>query len=186
MSESLSAARAPASAHVEQLRRRAVALARAAVDARSIKTLPAVVFQLGNESYALDARVVLQVHVLTDMTPLAGARPPLFGITHWRGQVLTILDLREKLGIRSSGLTDLSRVIVVDGRRHPFGILADASRDMVELEESMIRPLSAEDVAARRLLRGITDDALLVMDTEAVLDAGRTAALAVDNSRRTT
>ncbi|MBR9990524.1 MAG: chemotaxis protein CheW, partial [Gemmatimonadetes bacterium] len=164
--------------------RRASALGRVPADSRKAESTPAVVFQLSGENYAIDARVVLQVHVLRDLTPLAGARPPLFGVTHWRGQVLTILDLREQLGVRTGGLTDLSRVIVIDGGRYPFGILADASRDLMELTESMIRPLSAEDGSARNLLRGITDDTLLVMDTDAVLKMGRAAAAHEDNIGR--
>jgi purine-binding chemotaxis protein CheW len=134
-----------------------------------------VVFQLADEQYALDASVVLQVHVLRELTPLAGARPPLYGITHWRGSVLTILDLRARLGVRVHGLTDLSRVIVIDGPRQPFGILADAARDFIDVNESDVRRLPPE-MAERGLLRGITDDAILVLDTNAVLDAGRTVA----------
>jgi purine-binding chemotaxis protein CheW len=160
---------------MDVLRRRAAALARVVRDDTAGETLPAVVFELVDERYAVDARVVLQVHVLSELTPLAGAAAPLFGITHWRGSVLTILDLREQLGVRARGLTDLSRVIVIDGGRQPFGILADAARDFIDLDESSIRPLSADDAARGSLLRGITDDAVLVLDTDALLGVGRTA-----------
>src|SRR5690606_6767017 len=101
---------------------------------------------------------------------------PLFGITHWRGLVLTIVDLRDQLGVRARGVTDLSRVIVIDGGRQPFGILADAATEMIELDNAAVRPLPSEEAAARRLVRGITDDAILVLDTDAVLRSGRTAA----------
>lgn len=176
MAESPNAARAAAPGDVDVLRRRAAALARVPKTKRTKEAKHAVVFRLAEESYAIDARIVLQVHVLRELTPLAGARAPLFGITHWRGDVLTILDLRDQLGVRARGVTDLSRVIVIDGGRQSFGILADAARDFIDLEETVIRPLSAEEAAARPLLRGITDDAVLVMDTEAVLKAGSTVA----------
>ena len=184
MTEALNAARAAAPEHVDVLRRRAAALARVPTATRSMETTPAVIFELADETYAIDARVVLQVHVLRELTPFAGARPPLFGITHWRGTVLTILDLREQLGVRLRGVTDLSRVIVIDGGRNEFGILADAARDFVDLEETVIRPLPADEAAARPLLRGITDDAVLVMDTDAVLKAGRAASKRDDNRDR--
>lgn len=169
------AQRSPADAHVAELRRRAAALARVPGRQSRQDVTPVVIFQLADEQYALAASVVLQVHVLRDLTPLAGARAPLFGITHWRGSVLTILDLRAQLGVRTHGVTDLSRVIVVDGPRQPFGILADAARDFIDLNESDVRPLPPE-MAERGLLRGMTDDAILVMDTDAVLAAGRMVA----------
>jgi purine-binding chemotaxis protein CheW len=180
MSESLHAARAAAPADVEVLRRRAAELARVPAAGRTGNTIPAVIFHLADENYAIDARVVLQVHVLQDLTPLAGARPPLFGITHWRGMVLTILDLREQLGVRPRGLSDLSRVIVVGDGRRAFGILADAARDVIDLDDVTVRPLPADEAAGRTLIRGITDDAVLVLDTSAVLRAGHAAATAED------
>lgn len=182
MAESLNAARTPAPEDVEVLRRRAAALARVPAATRQADTTPAVIFELADEVYAIDARIVLEVHVLRELTPFAGASAPLFGITHWRGSILTILDLREQLGVRSRGVTDLSRVIVVDGGRTPFGILADAARDFIDLQESGIRSLPADEGSARRLLRGMTDDAVLVMNTDAVLDVGR-AALVRDHQR---
>lgn len=184
MSESLQAARAAAPEDVPVLRRRAAALARVPRRERSEHTIPALVFRLADERYAIDANIVLQVHVLRDMTPLAGGRAPLFGITHWRGMVLTILDLREQLGVRPHGLTDLGRVIVVGDARQPFGILADAAQDFVDLDETTVRPLPADEAAARALIRGITDDAMLVLDTQAVLGLGRSAATAADASGR--
>ncbi|HEX6307199.1 MAG TPA: chemotaxis protein CheW [Longimicrobiales bacterium] len=184
MDDSLTAQRAPARAHIDVLRRRAASLARVPHVQRSLSTVPALVFGLGKEFYAVDARIVLQVHVLRDMTPLPGARAALFGITHWRGAVLTILDLRDALGVRTRGLTDLSRVVVIDGGRQPWGILADSARDFVELEERAIRPLSREEAAGRTLVRGITDDGVLVLDTEAVLSTGRAAAPDDDHGGR--
>ena len=183
MNESLRAARLPAPGHVDVLRKRAAELARVPAADRRAEAIPAVIFELADERYAIEARIVLQVHVLRELTPLAGARPPLFGITHWRGMVLTILDLRAELGVRSQGITDLSRVLVIDGGRQPFGILADAARDFIDLAQTTVRPLAADDASARTLLRGITDDAVLVMDPDAVLAVGRAVAAPDDMGR---
>jgi purine-binding chemotaxis protein CheW len=167
--DSHAAARAPARDDIDVLRERAAALARVPRMARSTTLMPTVVFQLSDELYAIDARVVLQVIALRDLTPLPGARAPLFGVTHWRGDVLTILDLRDLLGVRQRGVTDLSRVVVVDGGRAPFGILADAARDFIDIDVSSLSGLPDEDRARRELVRGITHDAVLVLDTDGLL-----------------
>lgn len=170
MSE-ISATRAPSEEHVTLLRARAADLARVSRAERDKTTTASVLFLLGGETYALAASVVHQVIVLRDLTPLPGARAPLFGLTHWRGDVLTILDLRADLGVRPRGVTDLSRVIVVDGGVSPFGILVDAARDFVDIAETAIRPLPSEEMSQRRLVRGMTDDAVLVIDVEALLQS---------------
>lgn len=161
--------RTPAAEHIEVLRTRAAALARVARVERERRTAPYVLFQLGAELYAIAAHVVHQVIVLRDLTPLPGARAPLFGITHWRGDVLTILDLRADLGVQPRGVTDLSRVVVIEGDSAPFGILADAASDFVEIDEDTVRELPSEEMARRSLVRGITDDAVMVVDTDTLL-----------------
>lgn len=168
MSE-LHQARTPAAEHVPLLRARAATLARVPAAERMTAATASVLFLLGGEVYALAAAVVHEVIVLRDLTPLPGARAPLFGVTHWRGDVLTILDLRNELGVRPRGVTDLSRVVVVDGGLVSFGILVDGAREFTDIAEDSVRALPSEEMAQRELLRGITDDAVLVIDADALL-----------------
>jgi purine-binding chemotaxis protein CheW len=152
---------------VDLLRRRAAALARVPKAPRRTETFAAVVFQLGGEVYAIEASTVLEVAVLHELAPLPRARSPLFGLTYWRGAVIAIVDLRAALGVHAPGLTDLSRVIIIDAAPLPFGVLADAARDFIDIDVRAIRPLQTEERTA--LLRGVLDDATLVIDTQALL-----------------
>jgi purine-binding chemotaxis protein CheW len=158
------------------LRARAAALARAAAAPRHGETFSAVVFMLGDERYALDTRVVLQVGVLRELTPLPGARAPLHGVTQWRGDVLTVLDLRAVLGASLRGITDLGRLVVVEGGRHAFGILVERLVGMVEVDAAALQPLPREDAAARSLLKGVTEDAVFVVDDGALMEGYGTSA----------
>lgn len=155
-------------AHHELLRRRAAALARVPYRGRAGTAVDMILFSLGDERFAIPAACVLQVAVLKEFTPLPGAPPPLFGVTHWRGEVLTILDLRELLGVRVHGLTDLGRVLVIDGPDRLFGIVADAVSDMKEINSQDVRPLP-EDGSGGSLLRGATREGLLVIDSTVLL-----------------
>jgi purine-binding chemotaxis protein CheW len=174
----LAAGRAPRDEDREVLRRRAAALARVPVRDTAQELVSAVVFELGSERYALAAAVVLQVTPLRELTPLPGAAAPLLGVTYWRGSVLTVFDVRGLLGVRVRGLTDLGRLIVLEGHSHDFGILADAATDVQDVDLAALRPLETRPGADDALLRGITDDALLVLDEDALrrrLSAARTA-----------
>ena len=166
----LSGATSTAPEHVRAvLEQRARALARPAGTPATIDELEAVTFALAAERYAIESRYVFEVFRLDDLSPLPGAKPPVFGVTAWRGELLTILDLRTVLGLPVTALTDLSRVLVLGSDRPAFGILADAVHDVVTFPASEVRQLP-EGVAARReYLRGITGDTVLVLEATKLL-----------------
>jgi chemotaxis signal transduction protein len=108
------------------------------------------------------------VFPLTDLVPLPGATPPVVGLTRWRGDVLTILDLRRLIANVTGALDDLGRVIVV-GESHPhFGILADVVHNMIMIDPSRLHPVPDDRRGDARLLVGITEDAVHVIDAPAL------------------
>ncbi|MBI1722856.1 MAG: purine-binding chemotaxis protein CheW [Gemmatimonadetes bacterium] len=155
----------------ELLEQRARALARPAAPAQAHDAIEVITFALANEVYAIESRFVIEVFRLTDLSPLPGAKPPVFGVTGWRGELLTILDLRPVLGLSVGALDDLGRVIVLGEERPAFGVLADAVRELVTLQESALRDTPESVAASREYLRGVTADAVLVLDAEKLLRA---------------
>ncbi|MDP3910839.1 MAG: chemotaxis protein CheW [Gemmatimonadales bacterium] len=153
----------------EVLEERARALARPAAAPLAGDMLEVLTFTLANETYAVESRYVVAVFRLTDLSPLPGAEPPVFGVTAWRGELLTILDLRAALGLSVTALNDLSRVIVLGEERPAFGILADAARELVTLAASDVRQPPARVAARREYLRGVTSEAVLVLEATKLL-----------------
>jgi purine-binding chemotaxis protein CheW len=131
--------------------------------------LELVTFTLANEVYAVESRFVIAVFPLSEFSPLPGAKSPVCGVTAWRGELLMVLDLRASLGLSVTALNDLSRVIALGEERATFGILTDAVREIVTRPSAEVRaPL--DGVAVRReYLRGVTGDAVLVLDAEQLL-----------------
>lgn len=156
----------------EVLEERARALARAAVPPPAGEALEVITFTLANEIYAVESRLVVAVFRLTDLSPLPGAEPPVCGVTAWRGELLTMLDLRPLLGLSPTALNDLSRVIVLGEERPAFGVLADAVRELVILPASEVREPPEGTAAGREYLRGITGEAVLVLDAMKLLRIG--------------
>lgn len=154
----------------ELLQRRAAALARRKRRPDREQRNEAAVFRLARERYALDLRCLLQIFALRELALLPGARAPLVGLTPWRGQLLRVLDLGAALGRPASGIADRGRVLVL-GRddRAEFGFQIDAVEDVVALADADIRPLTGGDDERGRLLRGVTSDAVLVLDGEELL-----------------
>lgn len=153
----------------EVLEERARTLAQPAAAPPAADRLELLTFALANEVYAVESRYVIAVFRLTDLSPLPGAEPPVFGVTGWRGELLTILDLRRLLGLSVAALNDLSRVIVIGEARPAFGILADGARELVALPASDVREPPEGVAAKREYLRGVTPGAVLVLDAGALL-----------------
>ena len=122
-----------------------------------------VFFTLGGERLAIEARWLLGVSKLTTLADLPGAEPPVRGVTVWRGELLTVLDIRSVLGISTAVLTDLTRVLVLGDRRARFGLLVDAVGSVDELADVELLPAAAGSLAGDYLM-GVTADAGLVLD----------------------
>ncbi len=147
------------------LEERARRLAQVPAAAPEGDTLEVITFALANETYAIESRYVLEVFRLVDLSPLPGAEPPVYGVTAWRGMLLTVLDLRPVLGLSVAALNDLSRVIVLGEQRAAFGILVDAAWELVRLPASSIRKAPAGLAAQPEYIHGITDEAVLILET---------------------
>jgi purine-binding chemotaxis protein CheW len=153
------------------LEERARALARPAAPPKAAGALEAVTFFLTDERYAIESRYVIEVRRLTELALLPGAKPPVFGVTAWRGGPLAVLDLRPLLGVSATALNDLGHLVVLGEGRAAFGVLADGVGELVELSASEVHAPPAGVAVHREYLRGVTGDALLVLDAARLLAA---------------
>jgi purine-binding chemotaxis protein CheW len=151
------------------LEERARTLARPAAPPMESNSIGAVVFVLGDERYAIESRYVVEVARLSELARLPGAKPPVVGIAAWRGGPLPVLDVRPLLGLSANGLNDLGQMIVLGQSRAAFGILADAVHDLVVLRPSEVREPPEGVAVEREYVRGVTGDALLVLDAGKLL-----------------
>ena len=151
------------------LEERARTLARPAAPPPEGDSIGAVVFALGDERYAIESRYVIEVARLSELARLPGATPPVLGITAWRGGPLPVLDVRRLLGVTADELNDHGQVIVLGESRAAFGILADAVSELVAFRPSEVREPPEGVAVEREYLRGVTGDALLVLDAGKLL-----------------
>jgi purine-binding chemotaxis protein CheW len=109
-------------------------------------------FTIGRERYAVESRFVFAVVQLSDLVPLPGARAPVVGLTRWRGDVLTVLDLRRVVGGVPGALDDLGRVIVLGQSSPEFGVLADILDGLLMIDPTSVHPLRADTSNAVHVL----------------------------------
>jgi len=127
-------------------------------------------FGLGREHYAVESSYVFAVFQLVEFVPLPGAQRPVFGLTRWRGDVLTLIDLRGLVGAATHALDDLARVIVLGNGTPEFGLLADFVEEMVLLDPTQLYPPPSERGGeGAGMIRGVTAEGLQVLDATALI-----------------
>lgn len=82
-------------------------------------------FTLGQEDYAIPLLSVKEVIALPEVTPMPFTPPHFVGIMNLRGQVISVIDLRQKLGIKSGAAAETS-VIICDLSPMVLGVVVDS------------------------------------------------------------
>ena len=169
MNDDVRRAIAPDAAQI--LRARAVALARPPDAAPSAETMLDVLeFRLAQERYAIESRYVREVCPLKDLTPLPCTPPFVLGIVNVRGRILPVLDLKKLFDLPEEGLTDLHRIIVLEGHDMVLGLLADATVGVRSIPADSLQPSLPTLTGIRgEYLKGVTAERLVVLDVGRIL-----------------
>jgi purine-binding chemotaxis protein CheW len=154
------------------LKARARALAKEqdqAVAARSF--IEITEFRLAAETYGIESSFVREVYQLKDFTPLPGVPSFVLGIVNVRGQILSVVDLKNIFNLPDKGLGELNKVIILHNGRMEFGILADAvlGTRPVPLDAIQAPPVTVTGIGAE-YLKGITGERTVILDAKKILD----------------
>jgi purine-binding chemotaxis protein CheW len=150
---------------------RARALARVPTEPpRASEVLEVATFCLAEERYAIETRFVTKVMRLTDLTPIPGTPAFLAGVMNLRGEILAVLDLRPVLGLAPSAAGDPSWIVVLGDERDELALCIDAVLEVTTLRvDEVLEPTGSVASNNRPYHRGVTSDALIVLDGEALL-----------------
>ncbi|MBI2840449.1 MAG: purine-binding chemotaxis protein CheW [Acidobacteria bacterium] len=133
-----------------------------------------VTMVLGAEHYAVETKHVREIARLVDFTPVPGTPDFVLGIANLRGEIVAVMDLRRFFGVPVKGLTDLSRVVVLGTTRSELGVLVDEAQAVMSLRaEEVLEPPGSVAGIGRDYLRGVTADALIILDGAVLLKDSR-------------
>lgn len=155
----------------EILHRRAVALARApAASTLAAAMLELLEFSLAGERYALESRFVGDVQPLRNLTPLPCTPAFVLGLVNLRGRIVPVLDLKRFFELPQRGLTNLDRVILVQGNGLELGLLADTIVGIRGVQADRLGPSLATLHGIRAdYLQGVSAEGLIVLDLPRIL-----------------
>lgn len=100
-----------------------------------------LLFELGRDRYALDARQVAEVLPLVDITAVPQAPPAVAGVFNYRGAPVPVIDVSQLTLGRPSARRLSTRIVLVHypdatGRSRLLGLIAERATQAVHRDES--------------------------------------------------
>jgi purine-binding chemotaxis protein CheW len=128
-------------------------------------------FMIDGATYGVDVSRVREVVRPQEVTPIPLAPPDVAGLINLRGEIVTALDLRVRLGA-DPGAIERAMNVVMTTPHGPVSVLVDEAGDVVDVDETTFeRAPSTLAGPARNLILGTYPlDGRLLME----LDVART------------
>jgi len=101
-------------------------------------------FSLGAEEFGLEILKVREIIGYIDVTAIPRTADYVKGVINLRGQVIPVVNLRLKFGMKESDVTDQTCIIVVetirDNKEINVGIIVDRVQEVLDINEQDIDP----------------------------------------------
>ncbi len=135
-----------------------------------------VVFSLGKEEFGVDITQVREILKIPRITSIPNSPAFIEGVINLRGQIATVMDLRKRLEVGVSELSDDARIIIVEVEDTTIGMIVGSVSEVLRLSTKDIDPAPsiATDVEAE-YIRGVgklEDRLLILLDLGKILSKG--------------
>ena len=132
-----------------------------------------VTFKLDSETYGINVMQVQEVLRYSEIAPVPGSPTYVLGIINLRGNVVTVIDTRQRFGLNPADITDNTRIVIIEAEKQVIGILVDSVAGVVYLKASEIdeAPNVGNDDSAR-FIQGVSNregELLILVDLNQLL-----------------
>lgn len=133
-----------------------------------------VIFKLAEEYYGLSIDNVISIEKPSQITRIPNAPSYIKGVINLRGEVIPVIDLRNKLGMETRDLDRSSRIIVVSSNEIFAGLIVDTSSEVLEIhKENIDKPPTNENEEYIDYIKGIgkiKDRLIILLDLTKILE----------------
>jgi purine-binding chemotaxis protein CheW len=150
---------------------RAIALARKPEKPSSeFETIEVLVFGIGHENYAVGSETVREVCPFKQITHVPCAPKFVKGIINLRGQIFSVIDLKNLFGLPNPGALEDGKIVIIGLDDIEVGILADDILGVRRVPVSEIqRDLPTLRGMQGKYLYGLTTARIIIIDVKNLL-----------------
>ena len=133
-----------------------------------------IVFTVGEEEFGLNVLRVQEIIRYVKPTKIPHAPPFMEGVIDFRGDVIPVINMRERFGIRDADNKETSVIIVIENAGRIFGLTVDVVSDLLSLPQDKIQQrieFTGEDKTKYLQAMGKLDERLiLILDLDKIID----------------
>lgn len=136
--------------------------------------LQIVVFRLSSEEYALPITKVKDINRFMPLTKMPKSPAFMKGVINLRGEIIPVVDLRERFGLTANEATDDSRIMIVDFNNQLIGIVVDGVTEVITIPTAEIDIPPAASKLNMKQVPGIgkfNNRLLILLDIDEVFSA---------------
>lgn len=138
-----------------------------------------VTAMIGGQLFGMPIGSVQDVFLPERITRVPLAQPEIAGVLNLRGRIVTLIDMRERLGLPRRDDDAVPMAVGVEMRGESYGLLIDSVGEVQKLDDALREPNPMNlDPRLARVSAGIhrlDGQLLMLIDVDRVLDLGTTA-----------
>ena len=111
------------------------------VQAEEVEQDQYLVFTVESQEFGIQAIRIQEISPLLETTSVPSAPPYIEGILNLRGQLASVINFRRKFGFSPREYDEDTRIIVVEQKTFPIGILVDAVEEVIRIPDEVVQDL---------------------------------------------
>lgn len=130
-------------------------------------------FRLTDELFGVDALHVQEILTYQEISPVPLAPDYVKGLINLRGQIVTVLDLRQRLGFEPLEDESTGMNLIVQSEEGPMSLLVDTIGNVLDIPaEQLVPPPGTVRGVAVQYIQAVCqleDELLIVLDVDSIL-----------------
>jgi purine-binding chemotaxis protein CheW len=99
-----------------------------------------VLFKVAGQMFGVGIELIKEIVPYQDITPVPDTYDFVEGIINLRGKIVTIIDMRKRLHVKSSVQEKSTRILILDLEGKIMGLIVDAASEVVRVPVESIGP----------------------------------------------
>ena len=111
------------------------------------RELHIVGFQVGRETYGVPITSLHEIVRVPEITAVPDAPDYMEGVINLRGKIVSVIDLRKRLGEKKISSTRRNRILVIEHNGRLAGLIVDSASEVLKIPASDVEqsPTSLQD-----------------------------------------
>ena len=110
-------------------------------DTKDFADLKLLSFSLGDQQYGTHISQVKEVVRIIEVTKVPETPPFVEGVINYRGELVSVLNLKKYLGIKTTENGLNTPIIIVQADGQHLGVIVDSVSEVLSIPQSLIEPI---------------------------------------------